>query len=42
VKLLAAGDAGSIGCAGVAELAAAWRGLRAMVADARRFVVARR
>ena len=42
MKLLAAGDAGFIGCAGVAELAAAGRGPRAMVADARRFIVARR
>ena len=42
MKLLAAGDAGSIGCAGVAELAAAVCGPPAMVADPRRFVVARR
>jgi hypothetical protein len=41
VKLPVAGDAGSIGCAVAAKLAAAGRHLRAMVANARRFIVAR-
>jgi len=42
VKLLVAGDAGSTGCAVAAKLAAAGRDLRAMVANAWRFIVARR
>ena len=41
MKLPVAGDAGSTGCAVAAKLAAAGRDLRAMVADAWRFVVAR-
>jgi hypothetical protein len=41
VKLLLAGDANCSGCVVAAKLAAAGRDLRAMVADAWRFVVAR-
>ena len=42
MKLPVAGDAGSTGCAVAAKLAAAALDLHAMVANAWRFIVARR
>jgi len=41
VKPLVAGDAGCIGCVAAAKLATAGHDLRAMVAEAWQFVVAR-